>query len=110
MRTLSPEDKTIGQDNYHEAIGFTRREFLQGVIAAGAVSGAGLGAMYFGYEKFADPVRVGVIGSSCCGRFREASRSLVQRTTGRGWSEWVSPRTMAPRCVRCRTDPRHGSP
>jgi predicted dehydrogenase len=63
MRTLSPEDKIIGQDNYHEAIGFTRREFLQGVIAAGAVSGAGLGAMYFGYEKFADPVRVGVIGT-----------------------------------------------
>jgi predicted dehydrogenase len=63
MRTLSAEDKAVGQDNYHEAVGFTRREFLQGVIAAGAVSGAGLGAMYFGYEKFANPVRVGVIGT-----------------------------------------------
>ena len=63
MRTLSAEDKVVGQDNYHEAVGFTRREFLQGVIAAGAVSGAGLGAMYFGYEKFANPVRVGVIGT-----------------------------------------------
>lgn len=63
MRTLSAEDKAVGQDNYHEAVGFTRREFLQGVIAAGAVSGAGLGAMYFGYEKFANPVRVGVVGT-----------------------------------------------
>ncbi|MFM7926465.1 MAG: gfo/Idh/MocA family oxidoreductase, partial [Pirellula sp.] len=63
MRTLSAEDKAVGQDNYHEAVGFTCREFLQGVIAAGAVSGAGLGAMYFGYEKFANPVRVGVIGT-----------------------------------------------
>jgi predicted dehydrogenase len=63
MRTLSAEDKAVGQDNYHEAVGFTRREFLQGVIATGAVSGAGLGAMYFGYEKYADPVRVGVIGT-----------------------------------------------
>lgn len=36
--------------------------FLQGVIGTGAVSGAGLGAMYFGYTKVNDPVRVGVIG------------------------------------------------
>jgi len=63
MRTLSAEDKAVGQDNYHEAVGFTRRVFLQGVIASGAVSGAGLGAMYFGYEKFANPVRVGVFGT-----------------------------------------------
>ncbi|MCO6456545.1 MAG: Gfo/Idh/MocA family oxidoreductase [Pirellulaceae bacterium] len=60
---LTPEQKTIGQDNYHEAVGFSRRDFLKGVIAAGAVSGAGLGAMYFGYGKVTDPVRVGVIGT-----------------------------------------------
>ncbi|HUP78697.1 MAG TPA: Gfo/Idh/MocA family oxidoreductase, partial [Pirellula sp.] len=39
------------------------REFMQGVVAAGAVSGGGLGAMYFGYEKVNNPVRVGIIGT-----------------------------------------------
>jgi predicted dehydrogenase len=62
MDQLTPEEKTTGKDNFDEAVGFTRREFLQGVVGAGAVSGAGLGAMYFGYSKVADPVRVGVIG------------------------------------------------
>jgi predicted dehydrogenase len=63
MDQLSPEDKAIGIENFNEAVGFTRRDFLKGVIAAGAVSGAGLGAMYFGYGKVADPVRVGIIGT-----------------------------------------------
>ncbi len=62
MDQLTPDEKKIGKDNFDEAVGFTRREFLQGVVAAGAVSGAGLGAMYFGYSKVTDPVRVGVIG------------------------------------------------
>ncbi len=72
---LTPEEKQVGQDNYHEAMGamdksgyadargVSRRDFLKGVVAAGAVSGAGLGAMYFGYSKVTDPVRVGVIGT-----------------------------------------------
>ncbi len=60
---LTPEEKTIGRDNYYEAVGVSRRDFMKGVIAAGAVSGAGLGAMYFGYGKVTDPVRVGVIGT-----------------------------------------------
>ena len=63
MNQLSPDEKTVGQSNYYEAVGFTRREFMQGIIAAGAVSGAGLGAMYFGYSKVNDPVRVGIIGT-----------------------------------------------
>jgi hypothetical protein len=58
---LTPEEKKVGQDNYHEALGamdksdyadargVSRRDFLKGVVAAGAVSGAGLGAMYYGY-------------------------------------------------------------
>lgn len=62
MDQLSPEEKAIGTDNFNEAVGFTRRDFLKGVIAAGAVSGAGLGAMYFQYGKVTDPVRVGIIG------------------------------------------------
>ena len=33
-------------------------------LAAGVVSGAGLGSFYFGYKKLGgDPVRVGVIGT-----------------------------------------------
>lgn len=63
MDQLSPEDKAIGIENFNEAVGFTRRDFLKGVIAAGAVSGAGLGAMYFQYGKVTDPVRVGIIGT-----------------------------------------------
>lgn len=63
MNQLSPDEKAVGQSNYYEAVGFTRRQFMQNIIAAGAVSGAGLGAMYFGYAKVNDPVRVGVIGT-----------------------------------------------
>ncbi|HWC90097.1 MAG TPA: Gfo/Idh/MocA family oxidoreductase [Pirellulales bacterium] len=63
---LTPEQKAVGKENFQSAIGsqYTRRDFLKGGIAAGAVSGAGLGAMYFGYEKsIGDPLRVGVIGT-----------------------------------------------
>jgi len=60
---LKPEDRQIGTDNFNSAVGINRRDFLAGVVAAGAVSGAGLGAMYFGYSKVTDPVRVGVIGT-----------------------------------------------
>ena len=63
---LTPEQKAIGKGNFHTAIGseHTRRDFLKGGIAAGVVSGGGLGAMYFGYEKsIGDPLRVGVIGT-----------------------------------------------
>jgi predicted dehydrogenase len=63
MDQLSPEQREVGQANFHEAVGFTRRDFLQGVIGAGAVSGAGLGAMYFGYSGISNPVRIGVIGT-----------------------------------------------
>lgn len=62
MQALTEEQKQIGQDNYYEAVGVTRRDFIKGVAAAGAVSGAGLGAMYFGYGKIDNPVRIGVIG------------------------------------------------
>ncbi|MEQ1826554.1 MAG: Gfo/Idh/MocA family oxidoreductase [Pirellula sp.] len=63
MNPLSADERTTGTNNYYEAVGFTRREFLQGVVGAGAVSGGGLGAMYFGYQKIKDPVRVGIIGT-----------------------------------------------
>jgi predicted dehydrogenase len=64
---LSPTEKEVGTQNYHAAVGsyydVNRRDFLRGIVAAGAVSGAGLGAMYFGYGRVNDPVRVAVIGT-----------------------------------------------
>lgn len=62
MQPLTPEQKAVGENNFHEAVGVTRRDFIKGVAASGAVSGAGLGAMYFNYSKVENPVRVGVIG------------------------------------------------
>ena len=63
---LTPEEKAVGRENFHAAIGSqeTRRDFLKQGIMAGAVSGGGLGAFYFGYEaSVPSPVRVGVIGT-----------------------------------------------
>src|SRR5687767_12760037 len=61
---LTPEEKAVGRDNYYEAVGVNRRDFLQKVVAGSFVAGgATLGAMYFGYDKVGDPVRVGVIGT-----------------------------------------------
>ena len=60
---LTPEEKEVGQGNYYDAIGHTRRDFLKTIAASGAVSGAGLGAAYFGYSTVAEPIRVGVIGT-----------------------------------------------
>jgi predicted dehydrogenase len=64
MKTLTPEEREVGKDNYHEAVSVTRRDFLlANVLGAGALSAAGLGAAYFNYEKVANPVRIGVIGT-----------------------------------------------
>jgi predicted dehydrogenase len=64
---LSSEQREVGQANYYSAIGsyydVNRRDFLRGIVSAGAVSGAGLGAAYFGYKKINDPVRIAVIGT-----------------------------------------------
>jgi predicted dehydrogenase len=59
----SEQQKTIGKENFAEAVGLTRRDFLAGVTA-GVAAGAGLGSLYFGYGKsVGDPLRVGVIGT-----------------------------------------------
>lgn len=63
MKSLTPEERTVGIQNYYEAVGVSRRDFLKGVVAAGAVSGGGLGALYFGYQKPGKPVRLGIIGT-----------------------------------------------
>ena len=58
---LTPEDKKLGQENYHEAVSsLNRRAFLKGTAAAVP----GLGAMYFGYKELnGAPVKVGFIGT-----------------------------------------------
>ena len=81
---LTPEEKAVGSDNYYEALGVSRRDFLKEVIAAGAVSGAGLGAMYFGYQKIANPVRIGVIGT------QRTIMSNAYRNAIRGFDAGVS--------------------
>ena len=44
--------------------GFSRRDFLKGGVLAGVAGGAGLGAVYFGYETSLNkPVRLGLIGT-----------------------------------------------
>src|SRR5678809_212515 len=85
---LNPEEKTVGKENYHAAVEALdkkrqddyaatpgakdpndpgRRKFLKDIVGLGIVSGAGLGAAYFGYGDnsggLAKPLRVALIGS-----------------------------------------------
>lgn len=62
---LSPEEKKIGKENFNEAVGTTRRDFLKGAMATTVAAGSvgALGAYYFEYEKVSDPLRVGIIGT-----------------------------------------------
>ncbi len=78
---LTPEQKAIGKGNFNRAVGalaeddaaaarggITRRRFMQGLVAAGAVAPVAA-AVYFGYnrERFGmgghRPVRAGIIGT-----------------------------------------------
>lgn len=58
---LTPEEKQIGKDNFHEAVGtLNRRTFLKGAAA----TVPSLGAVYFGYKELTgEPVKVGFIGT-----------------------------------------------
>ena len=56
----TPEQEQIGKDNFYEAVGISRRDFMKTAAAAGT----GLGALYFGYEKLkGKPVRTAFIGT-----------------------------------------------
>jgi len=61
---LTPEQRAIGKQNFDEAVGTTRRDFLKGSVLAGAATGGSLGAIYFGYDaKIENPLRIGIIGT-----------------------------------------------
>ncbi|MEN6458240.1 MAG: Gfo/Idh/MocA family oxidoreductase [Thermoguttaceae bacterium] len=63
---LSSEERAIGRDNFHAAIGSpaVRRDFLKRAIKAGVAPKKGLGSFYFGYgASVSEPIRVGVIGT-----------------------------------------------
>ena len=67
MINLTPEEREVGRDNYYSAVTaheeMHRRDFLVKSIAAGGVAAAGVGAMYFGYQRPRNPVRICVIGT-----------------------------------------------
>ncbi len=109
MLPLSSEQRETGKENYYEAVGVTRRDFIKNVAAAGVVSGAGLGAMYFGYGKVNDPVRVGIIGvgdegnvllGGCTPEYvnikaiADIRPSSIHRAF---WGDWASPASLAAR-------------
>lgn len=61
---LSPEEKEIGKQNFLEAAGATRRDFLKDTVAATATAGVTLGAAYYKYGTVgSDRLRVGIIGT-----------------------------------------------
>jgi predicted dehydrogenase len=65
---LSPEQRDLGKANFERAVGeqyeLNRRQFMKGLLAAGAAFPIGAAA-YFGYERFRDgkPVKAGLIGA-----------------------------------------------
>ena len=85
---LTPEQIEVGRDNYNEAVGYTRRDFLAGMAAAGT----GIGAAYFGYEKLkGKPVRFGIIGTG-----DEGNILLTQSPIESGYMEVVAVADIRP--------------
>ncbi|MBN2216418.1 MAG: Gfo/Idh/MocA family oxidoreductase [Pirellulales bacterium] len=63
---LTPEQRTIGKDNFAAAIGSkkVRGDFLEKGVRKGIASGNGLGSYYYGYDNsINDRLRVGVLGT-----------------------------------------------
>jgi predicted dehydrogenase len=64
---VTPEQKEIGKANFHRVVGqryeLNRRDFMKGVLAAGAVLPVSA-ALYYGYTKLdGSPVKAGLIGA-----------------------------------------------
>ena len=74
---LTPEQKAIGKENFLAAVGssVTRREFLKKSSQENLASGKGMGAYYFRYGEFKDPVKVAVLGTGD-GTFDECADRL----------------------------------
>lgn len=61
---LNEETREVGQRNYDDVMtAISRRDFLKAGAAAATVPALSLGAMYFGYDRVSDPLRIGVIGT-----------------------------------------------
>lgn len=63
---LSPEDVSVGKENFHAAAGskLIRRDLMKKTIKNEVRSGNGLGPLYFHYDaSLKEPLRVGVIGT-----------------------------------------------
>ena len=86
---LTPEEKKLGKQNFDEAVGTTRRTFLQNIgIIGGTAAAVGLGAKYFNYgPKLDDRLRVGIIGTGDEGNVlhRGAEPGLHRRRRGCGY-------------------------
>jgi predicted dehydrogenase len=67
MNSLSAEQRQNGTDNYYSSLSefdrLNRRDFIRNTMAIGGATAIGAGAMYFGYQKPINPVRVCVIGT-----------------------------------------------
>src|SRR5687768_15680003 len=85
---LTAEQIEVGKDNYNQAVGQTRRDFLAGVAAGGA----GVGAAYFGYRKLqGSPVKFGWIGTG-----DEGNILLTQDPTDSGYMDVVAVADIRP--------------
>jgi hypothetical protein len=62
---LNPEQKTIGKENFHAAVGSepVDRDILKAVAAGDLAPKRGLGSHYFGYGEIEKPIRVAVLGT-----------------------------------------------
>lgn len=59
MAVLTDRERQVGKDNYSEAVKFSRRQMLTGVLAVPGAAG-----LIYGYEKIQGaPVKVAVIGA-----------------------------------------------
>ena len=67
MNSLSAEQRQNGTDNYYSSLSeydrLNRRDFIRNTMAIGGATAIGAGAMYFGYQKPINPIRVCVIGT-----------------------------------------------
>jgi len=61
---LNEQQKQVGRDNFRDALGMTRREFVPALIGGGSLT-----AFYWGYEHMkGNPVRAALIGAGGQGR------------------------------------------